>query len=76
MCTSLNRHTSFANITYTSRGEDGIRELYLDDSETNYLLNEDGTLAEIAIVSFDKNMGEMVDYVRFNQNQGTKVVGQ
>ena len=62
----INRHTSFANITYTSRGEDEIRELYLDDSETNYLLNEDGTMAEIAIVSFDKNTGEMVDYVRFN----------
>lgn len=72
----INRHTSFANITYTSRGEDEIRELYLDDSETNYLLNEDGTMTEIAIVSFDKNTGEMVDYVRFNQNQSTKVVGQ
>lgn len=42
----------------------------------NYLLNEDGTMAEIAIVSFGKNTGEMVDYVRFNQNQSTKVAGQ
>ena len=33
-------------------------------------------MAEIAIVSFYKNTGEMVDYVRFNRNQSTKVAGQ
>lgn len=63
-----NRHTSFADITYTTRGSDDIRELYINGNEQNYLLNDDGTMAEIAIVSFDKNTGEMVDYARFNQN--------
>ncbi len=32
--------------------------------DRNYLLNDNGTMAEIAIVSFDKNTGEMVDWVR------------
>lgn len=72
----LERETSFARVTYTSRDIDGMRGLYLNDNETNYLLNEDGTMAEIVIVSFDKNTGEMVDYVRFNQNQSTNIVGQ
>lgn len=27
----------------------------------NYLLNDNGTMAEMAIVSFDKNTREMVD---------------
>ena len=40
------------------------------------LVDEEGTMAEIAIVSFYKNTGEMVDYVRFNRNQSTKVAGQ
>ena len=49
--------------------------LYIDD-ETNYLLYEDGTMAEVAIVSFDKNTGETADYVRFNQNQSIMVAGK
>lgn len=60
--------TSFATVSYGVRDENGIRSMTINEEERNYLLNEDGTMAEIAIVSFDKNTGEMVDWVRFNRN--------
>lgn len=66
--------TSFAAVSYGDRGEDGIRSMTINGEERNFLLNDNGTMAEIAIVSFDKNTGELVDWVRFNRNIG--VVGQ
>ncbi len=62
------QNTSFGTIQYTKRDENGIRGLYINGGETNYLLNNNGTLAEIAVVAFDKKTGELVDSVRFNRN--------
>lgn len=70
------RKTSFADISYSERGEDGIRALYLNGDDKNYLLNDDATMAEIVVIAFDKNTGEMVDYRRFNQKESTSVASQ
>lgn len=66
--------TTFAGISYERRNEQGIRSMKINGEKTNYLVNDDGTMAELAIVSFDRNTGEMVDWVRFNAN--VKVVGR
>lgn len=60
--------TSFAILSYGQRDADGKRSMTINGDEKNYLLNEDGSMAEIAIVTYDKNTGKMVDWVRFNQN--------
>lgn len=61
---------SFAGISYGKRNEQGIRSLKINGDKTNYLVNDDGTMAELAIVSFDKNTGELVDWVRYNLSIG------
>lgn len=60
--------TSFGKINYTKRDENGVRGLYINDGDMNYLINSNGTLAEVAILCFDKNTGELVDCVKFNRN--------
>ena len=60
--------TSFGEIKYTMHDENSMRGLYINGGDTNYLLNGNGTLAEIAIVCFDKKTGELVDSVKFNRN--------
>lgn len=62
--------TTFAGISYGRRNEQGIRSMKINGEETNYLVNDDGTMAELAIVSFDKNTGELVDWVRYNLSIG------
>ena len=57
--------TSFAKFSLSEK-KDGTRCLYLNDVELNLLLNGNGTTAELVIVSFDKNSGEMVDWVKFD----------
>lgn len=59
--------TSFADISYTGQTLQPDRALYLNGEETNYLLNEDGTMAEIAVISFDKKSGERIDFTRINR---------
>lgn len=63
--------TSFARITYTGRGTQTDGALYLDGEAVNYLLNEDGTAAEIAVISFDRESGERIDFTRINREINT-----
>ena len=68
--------TSFGNIRYTSRNENGVCGLFINGREENYLLNSDGTMADIAAISFDRATGEMVDWVRFNSKQSMDVIAR
>lgn len=55
--------TVFGEIEYS---DNNAKSLKINGEETNYLLNEDGTQAEMSILVFDKETNEMVDFARFN----------
>lgn len=57
--------TSFVKASLSEK-KDGMRSLHLNDEELDYLLNGNGTTAELVVVSFDKDTGEMVDWVKFD----------
>lgn len=63
-----NLQTSFANISLSEK-VDGERSLKLNDGDLDYLKNGNGVTAELVLISYDKNTGELVDWVKFDTSE-------
>lgn len=64
----LNAEASFAKISLSEK-QDGKRTLTINNEELNYLANSRGATSELVIVSYDRDTGESVDWVKFDTDK-------
>lgn len=64
----LDLEASFAKISLSEK-VDGERSLNINEVELNYLTSDRRATSELMVITYDKDTGEMVDWVKFDTDK-------